>query len=117
MLAHLLSSLVDHRELIAAVSLLEPGPQVALVLVRGGLGRLPLVRDGEILLKVGEQVHDERVLLVQLVVVGAFYGLQGVGVVAELILRFVKISLPTNISPPGRCSPWCFRSPRWGSAH
>ena len=59
---------MDHRELIAAVSLLEPGPQVALVLVRGGLVRLPLVRDGEILLKVGEQVHDERVLLVKLVI-------------------------------------------------
>ena len=82
--ADLLSTLVDHGELVAAVSLLEPRAEVALVLVGGGPGGLPLVRDVEILLKVGEQVHDERVLLVKLVVVGAFDSLQGVSVVAEL---------------------------------
>ena len=83
-MTHLLSPLVDHRELVAAISLLEPGPQVALVLVGGGPRGLPFVRDVEIFLKVGEEIHDERVLLVQLVVVGALDCLQGVGVVAEL---------------------------------
>ena len=81
---HLLPSLVDHRELVASISLLQPGPQVSLVLVGGGSGGLPFVRDVEIFLKVGEEIHDERVLLVQLVVVGALDCLQGVGVVAEL---------------------------------
>ena len=75
---------MDHSELVAAINLLEPGPQVALVFVRGGSGGLPFVRDVEIFLKVGEEIHDERVLLVQLVVVGALDCLQGVGVVAEL---------------------------------
>ena len=83
-MSHLLSSLVDHRELVAAISLLEPGPQVALVLVGGGSGRLPFVTDVEIFLKVGEEIHDERVLLVQLVVVSTLDCLQGVRVVAEL---------------------------------
>lgn len=83
-MTHLLSSLVDHRELVAAIGLLEPGPQVALVLVGGGSGGLPFVRDVEIFLKVGEEIHDERVLLVQLVVVSTLDCLQGVCVVAEL---------------------------------
>lgn len=48
------------------------------------LGRLPLVGDVEVLVKVGEHVDGEGVELVQLVVVGHLDGLDGAGVVGEL---------------------------------
>ena len=56
---YLLAALVDDGVLVVGVLIQEPGLEVALVLVLGGLGGLPHVRDRLVLLEVREQVHLE----------------------------------------------------------
>merc|ERR1719232_1301678 len=80
----LLAALEHNAELVVRVGLEEPALEVTLVFVLLFLRRFPLVRDVQILVKIGEEAYGESVLFVQLVLVERLDGLYSTTVVRVL---------------------------------
>jgi hypothetical protein len=73
-----LSLTQNHGKLVVCVGFEQIVVQIALTLVRQGFRWFPFVRYRLILVKVGEQIHLEGVLLVKFEVVGEFDSFGGV---------------------------------------
>lgn len=75
--AHFVTLLVDDRELVTSISIQQVVLEASLLLERLRLRVLPFGQNVIILFKIGEEVHGEGVVLVELVPVGALQHFQG----------------------------------------